>query len=73
MPTRAITAMIASASPNTKPDSEQRGRIDPERAGDPADNQIAWIRRPAFDAADVVLVDVREFCEPFLREAALMP
>jgi|GEM_PF-1378885 len=67
-------ATIASTSPNvTKPDSEQRCRTDSERAGEPGDNEVARIRRPAFDAPDVVLVDGGEFRESFLRVAAIVP
>jgi hypothetical protein len=42
-------------------------------ACEPADNEIARIRRPAFDAANVVLVDAGEFGEPLLRETTIVP
>ena len=53
--------------------SLRTARTDSKRAGDPANNQVAWIRRVAFDAADVVLVNAREFRESFLRQAACVP
>ena len=72
-------ATIVSASPNvTKPNcpeepSEQRGRIDSERAGDPGDNQVARVRRAAFDSPDVVFVNLREFGQLLLRETTFVP
>jgi len=55
------------------PASEQRGRIDSERAGDPNENEVARVCCATLDSPDVVLVDVGEFGEPFLRRGRLGP
>jgi hypothetical protein len=48
------------------------GSADSERSRDPRHDQERWVRRSALDAADVVLVDVREFGELLLGVAALV-
>ena len=67
------TTLTVLNHPRSLSRSEQCGRTDSERASDPVDNQIARVRRAAFDSPDVILVDVREFGQLLLRETALVP
>src|SRR4051794_24384369 len=65
---RASAATIANASLNaTKPDSEQRGRIDAERAGDPADKPDSSDSPCRLRCGGRDFRECREFRERFLR------
>jgi hypothetical protein len=52
---------------------EQVADAESERAGDLREHEIRRVRRSAFDAPDVVLVDASGFRESFLSETNIRP
>lgn len=51
----------------------QVGQIHIQRLREPEQNEIARVRGPAFDPPQMVLVNVGQLGEAFLRETALVP